>query len=56
MRIAAEMIIEVLIDPLMMGELSESRTEIKFTRLSPTSVRLDFGEPGEVFVLRVDAE
>ena len=50
------MIIEEIVDPLILGGLFESRPSVAFVRLSPGSVRLDLGEPNEVFILTVEQE
>jgi hypothetical protein len=56
MDISPADIIEEVLDSLMMSDLAEESSEVKFQRLSADRVLLDFGLPGTVFTLTVEAE
>ena len=56
MRIDESAVIEAVIDELMMGDLAAERPSIQIKRLDRGSIRIDYGVPGEVFVVSVRHE
>ena len=48
-------IAEELMESLMFGGLASERPDVRIERISGSAFRVDFGEPGAIYAVRVEA-